>query len=67
MALQTKNVYLAGTRQTPNNVIMRLTNWVNLKFMGDTPITSKQLLLILTALPVIFFAGLLATTFFLLL
>ncbi|RHW47833.1 hypothetical protein DS832_03480 [Bombilactobacillus bombi] len=67
MALQTKNVYLAGTRQTPNNVIMRLTNWVNLKFMGDTPITSKQLLLILTALPVIFFTGLLETTFFLLL
>ncbi|AXX65587.1 hypothetical protein DS830_08830 [Bombilactobacillus bombi] len=67
MALQTKNVYLAGTRQTSNNVIMRLTNWVNLKFMGDTPITSKQLLLILTASPVIFFACLLATTFFLLL
>lgn len=67
MALQTKNVSLAGTRQTSVTKLARLTDLVNLKFMGDTPITSKQLLGILLSAPVIFLAGLLATATILLL
>lgn len=67
MFLQTKNVSLAGTRQTLLTKLARLTDLVNLKFMGDTPITSRQLLGIMIAAPVIFLAGLLATATILLL
>ncbi|MBA1434289.1 hypothetical protein [Bombilactobacillus bombi] len=67
MALQTKNAYLVTSRQTSSTVLKRITRLVNAKLMDDTPITTKQLLVILAVSPVIWVTCILATAAILLL
>lgn len=69
MPLQTKNAYLAATRQAPVKLTgpMKLVNFINEKLMGDTPLTFKELRIIGILIPIIFVASLLGTAAILLL